>query len=115
MSPADTDPIPITVTTYPITYTYAEYQLLTAYGLASIFAVLCAVIGLYAFYANSASYQNLFSSFIRATTGHQVHRVLDTDSSGADPLPKHQARARIAIGTMRRRSPLWQSQSREVQ
>ena len=100
-SKSDTKPIPVTVTTYPITYTYAAWELLLAYGLAFLFTLLCAAIGSYAFLRNDASYQNAFSSFIRATSGHEVHAMLGPDSNGADPLPADLARAKISMSTTR--------------
>ena len=98
-SKSATESIPITVTTYPITYKYAAYELLMPYGLALFFAVLCAAIGSYAFLRNHASYRNAFSSFIRATSGHEVHAMLGSDSNGADPLPRDLAKVKISMGT----------------
>ena len=98
-SKSETDPIPITVISYPITYKYAAYELLMPYGLALFFALLCAAIGSFAFFRNGASYHNAFSSFIRATSGHGVHAMLGSDSNGADPLPHDLAKVKISMGT----------------
>ena len=97
--PSQAELVPVTVTTYPITYTYAEWQLLTAYGLAFLFALLCTVLGSYAFFINGASYQNVFSSFLRATSGHEIHAMVDSSGDGADPLPKSLAKAKIQMGS----------------
>ena len=102
-SKSETNPTPITVTTYPITYKYVAYELLMPYGLALFFALLCAAIGSYAFFRNHASYRNAFSSFIRATSGHEVHAMLVSDSNGADPLPDDLARVQISMGTTGRK------------
>jgi hypothetical protein len=67
------------------------------YGLALFFALLCAVIGSYALFRNHASYHNAFSSFLRATSGHEVHAMLGSDSNGADPLPDDLARVKISM------------------
>lgn len=91
--------VPVTTTTYPITYTYSPMDLLLPYGLALGAALLCAAIGSYAFFVNNASYQNIFSSFLRATSGHETHALLDPISDGSDPLPKHLGKLRITVGS----------------
>jgi hypothetical protein len=71
---------------------------LLPYGLAFFFALLCAAAGLYAFFVTGASYQNIFSSFVRATSGHDVHQFIDAESDGADPLPSKLAKATVVMG-----------------
>ena len=69
------------------------------YGLAFFFALLCAILGSFAFFSNHAAYHNVFSSFIRATSGHEYHAMLGSNSHGADPLPADLAKVRVLMGT----------------
>jgi hypothetical protein len=67
--------------------------------LAFVFALLCAVIGSYAFFINHATYHNVFSSFVRATSVHEVHAMLSSESNGADPLPADLAKIKISMNS----------------
>ena len=51
--------VPVEVFTWPNTYEYAMSDLLFPYGAAFICASICSAVGLYAFFVNGASYQNL--------------------------------------------------------
>jgi hypothetical protein len=92
------------VNTWPITYVYAALDLLLAYGVAFLCALSCSAVGLYAFYVNNASYQNLFStSYIRATNDIDIRSKTEAGDDGADPLPKAFARSHIAVSDQKQR------------
>ena len=72
-----------------------------AYGVAFLCALSCSAIGLYAFYVNNASYQNLFSTYIRATIDSAIRSQTQSGDDGADPLPKTLAKFYVAFGSHR--------------
>lgn len=76
------------VTTWPATYAYSRSDLLVPYGIAILCALICSVVGLHAFFHNQGSYQNVFSTFIRATNNSALRRQTEAGDSGSDPLPK---------------------------
>jgi len=88
----------VTVTSYPVTYVYNQFDLLLPYGLSFLFALICSTIGLHAFVVNHASYQNLFSTFLRAMKGSELWSSVDPGDSGADPLPQGLARSKVMMG-----------------
>lgn len=92
------DLIPVEVTTFPVTYVYTCADLLLAYGIAFLCAFCCSIIGLRAFLDNEASYQNLFSTYLRATNTVALRSRIDAEDTGSDPLPKALARTEIALG-----------------
>lgn len=92
------DFVPVVVNTWPVTYIYAASDLLLAYGVAFLCALSCSAIGLYAFYVNNASYQNLFSTYVRATNDSDIRSQTEAGDDGADPLPKAFAISRVALG-----------------
>lgn len=85
-------------TSFPVTYVYIRADLLLAYGIAFLCALCCAIIGLRAFLDNEASYQNLFSTYLRATNTVALRSRMDAEDTGSDPLPKALARTEIALG-----------------
>jgi hypothetical protein len=85
------------VNTWPVTYVYAALDLLLAYGVAFLCALSCSAVGLYALYVNNASYQNLFSTYIRATNDLGIRSQTEVGDDGADPLPKAFARSHVAL------------------
>jgi hypothetical protein len=91
------DLIPVEVTTYPIPYVYDDETLLIAYGVALVSNVLCCAVGLYAFFVNHASYQNLFSTFLRATNNAAIRALIVSDDNGADPIPKDLGKVKISM------------------
>ena len=91
------DNLPVQVTSYPITYVYDAEALLLAYGIAFVCSVACCAVGLYAFFVNHASYQNLFSTFVRATNDAELRSLISSNDDGADPLPKSLSRAEISM------------------
>jgi hypothetical protein len=87
----------VEVSSYPVTYSYSISGLLIPYGSAFLCALGCSIVGLYAFFANNASYQNLFSTYLRATKDSEFDSRVYAGDSGADPLPQPLARSRIAM------------------
>lgn len=90
--------MPATVNTWPVTYVYTASGLILAYGVAFLCALSCSAVGLYAFYVNNASYQNLFSTYIRATVDSAIRLQTQSGDDGADPLPKSLASFYVAFG-----------------
>jgi hypothetical protein len=50
------------------------------------------------FSINNASYQTLFSTYMRAIGDLEVRSQTVADDNGADPLPKAFARSHVALG-----------------
>ena len=96
--------VPVTVNTWPVTYVYTASGLILAYGVAFLCALGCSAVGLYAFYVNNASYQNLFSTYIRATVDSAIRLQIQSGDDGADPLPKTLAKFYVAFGGHRESS-----------
>lgn len=95
-------PVPVTAVTYPISYHYDPFDLPLPYGLSLLFTLICAGIGLRAFFLNDhASFQNLFSTYLRATSGLDIKGLVPVGDTGADPLSKSIAKARIVVGEER--------------
>jgi hypothetical protein len=70
--------------------------LFITYGLALLSALACSIIGLYAFSANhKSSYQNTFSTFLRATNKMDVRSKIERSDAGGDPLPKRLGKADV--------------------
>lgn len=85
------------VTTWPVTYIYSASGLLIPY-LVALFCALCtSVVGLRAFVKNGGSYQNLFSTYLRAADGSFDLSLVETDDVGLDPLPKTLARQKLTL------------------
>lgn len=91
------DFVPVTVTTFPITYIYTKADLLLAYGIAFSCALCCVIMGLRAFLTNNASYQNLFSTYLRATNSLSLRSRIDPGDTGSYPMPKILAHMGIAL------------------
>lgn len=91
------DHVPTQVTTYPVKYVYSKSELLIPYGVSLACALCCAIVGMYAFQINDASYQNIFSTFLRATNGAWARECISPDDEGADPLPKSLAKIRLGL------------------
>lgn len=95
----EADLISVEHETWPLTYVYEPRDLLLAYGLSLLCAACCTIMGLHAFWVNHASYQNLFSTFLRTTKNDTALSFVICDyDSGADPLPKELAKTRVSIG-----------------
>ncbi|KAF7187316.1 hypothetical protein HII31_11404 [Pseudocercospora fuligena] len=91
-------PVAVTSSTHPISYVYNQQDLWLAYGLCLVSTLLCAGIGTRAFVANDhASFQNMFSTYLRATGDAELRAIVPIDDTGADPLAKNIAKARIMM------------------
>lgn len=88
----------MTVYTAPNTYVYDSFDLLLAYGVGILSTILCAIVGLHAFIVNDASYQNTFSTFLRATKDEDFQAVREPHDSGADPLPSALKKIKFTFG-----------------
>ncbi len=93
------------VTSYPITYVYKPRDLFLAYGLSLLCTLACSIIGVHALWINNASYQNIFSTFVRVTGDRELHSLTDENDHGADPVPKALAEAKIIMEESARRMP----------
>jgi hypothetical protein len=91
------EPVNITVSYTRNIYSYSSRNLLLSYGVALSLTLLASLAGCLAIFFNRASYTNKFSTIMRTTAGFE-DLVHETDRTGADPLPKHLAKARIHIG-----------------
>ncbi|KAM0473884.1 hypothetical protein ACHAPX_007932 [Trichoderma viride] len=77
-------------------YVYSPRNLYIAYG-TGIFATLVIVaIGLFCINKASQSYGKSFSTILRTTRNAELSRLIDvSETSGAEPLPKHLADMRL--------------------
>lgn len=91
------EPVNITVSYTRNIYSYSQRNLLLSYGVALSLTLLASLAGCTAIFFNRASYTNKFSTIMRTTAGFE-DLVHESDRTGADPLPKHLARARIDLG-----------------
>jgi hypothetical protein len=89
--------VPVQVETWPITYVYSPLDLFIAYGASFIAAIICTAIGMRAFFTNNASYQNMFSTYVRATNQAGLGLYVHGDDAGEDPLPKTLGEAEVEI------------------
>jgi hypothetical protein len=87
----------VAVTTWPVTYIYSASGLLIPYFVALFCALCTSVVGLRAFVKNGGSYQNLFSTYLRAADGSFDLSLVETDDVGLDPLPKTLARQKLTL------------------
>lgn len=91
------EPVNVTQSHTRNTYSYSQKNLLISYGTALFCTLLGSIAGCIAIYWNGASYTQKFSTILRTTTGLGPV-VAENDRSGADPLPKYLARARVNLG-----------------
>ena len=54
-------------------------------------------MGFYAFFANDASYQNLFSTYLRATNDLDIRSHITPGDAGCDPLPEALAKTAVTL------------------
>ncbi|QDS72737.1 hypothetical protein FKW77_003922 [Venturia effusa] len=78
-------------------YVYTWWRLVAPYISALVLSVLATAIGSWAMLANGMSYTQNFSTVLRTTrNAYMQDAVLHAmDSTGADPLPKHIAKAKV--------------------
>jgi hypothetical protein len=80
-------------------YVYSPGDLWLAYGIAAAATFTCMVIGMYAMLQNGGGYQTVFSTFLRVTRDEDLLKLIDHTDSGAEPLPKDLAKARLVLAT----------------
>ena len=80
-----------------MTYVYAKSDLLLAYGISIFCTLVCAAVGFYAFFANDASYQNMFSTYLRATNDLDIRSHISPGDTGCDPLPEALAKTAVTL------------------
>ncbi|SLM36096.1 hypothetical protein LPUS_05530 [Lasallia pustulata] len=91
-------PVPVTAVLTINAYVYHPYDLYLAYGLSILFTSICLGIGMAALFRNGQSYSNNFSTVLRSTRNPDLdHLLLETEMSGADPLPEGLGRAVLSL------------------
>jgi hypothetical protein len=93
------DFIPVEAETWPITYVYDRKDVFLAYGVSLLATLACALVGLRAFGINNGSYQNLFSTYLRATSEAGLASYIEEMDSGDDPLPKPLSEAKVRMSS----------------
>ncbi|TLD39104.1 hypothetical protein E2P81_ATG00091 [Venturia nashicola] len=96
--------VPATASTTKVTfnspqnrYVYTWWRLVAPYVAALALSILATAIGSWAMLANGMTYTHSFSTVLRTTKNADIQDTLlvGMDSTGADPLPKHIAKAKI--------------------
>ena len=78
-------------------YDYDPRDLWIAYGIAAGSSLFCVIFGAYAILRNGATYQNVFSTFLRTTRDQALQNLIDPSDNGAEPLPKDLAEVNITL------------------
>lgn len=78
-------------------YDYDPRDLWIAYGIAAGSSLFCVIFGIYAIWCNGATYQNVFSTFLRTTRDQTLQNLIDPSDNGAEPLPKDLAEVNITL------------------
>ncbi|KAI0188303.1 hypothetical protein EV127DRAFT_343074, partial [Xylaria flabelliformis] len=89
--------IPVTITTYPLTYRYKRRDPWISYGSGILVALVVTSIGINSVMMNSASYSAKFSTSMRVVKNVGLHHLLKDDDDGSDQIPKTLAKARVKI------------------
>ena len=78
------------ITTWSNTYVYQQQDLLLAYSISFLVSLICCILGLHSFYRNGSSFQNNFSTYIRAaeSSNFDIRATVSPGDTGADPLSK---------------------------
>lgn len=88
-----------------VSYLYNSFDLILTYSLAFIATTISVMFGLYASLLNRGSYQNRFSTFIRATRDdRQLRNYINQEDQAADPRPKAFTTATVQITGQVKRS-----------
>ena len=90
-------PVNVTAVLTKNTYVYHPFDLYLAYSLGILFTSICLVIGMAALFRNGQSYSNSFSTVLRVTRNPDLDRLVETETSGADPLPEELERAVLSL------------------
>lgn len=80
-------------------FVYKPRDLWLSYGIAAAAAFLCIATGGFAMWRNGGCYQTAFSTFVRATRDEDVSRLIVPTDSGAGPLPKDLAEAKLVLAS----------------
>lgn len=91
------EPVQVSVYPWEVAYIYTGSGLLLAYGISMLCTLVCAIVGLYAFFINDASYQNVFSTFLRAINDLDTRSHISVGDKGSDPLPKDLAKTTVTL------------------
>ena len=67
---------------------YQEKDLIVAYGMAFGASLICCVLGMLSYGMNGNSFQNNFSTYIRAAEGSNFRASVSPGDTGAGPLPR---------------------------
>ena len=86
----------VTTTTPDNIYSYHPFDVLLAYALAISFALLANILGLFAYFANDASYDNSFSSIAFTTHGIHISGLSAHEKLGELPLDPKVARRKLS-------------------
>ncbi|KAL2426713.1 hypothetical protein ABEF95_012020 [Exophiala dermatitidis] len=86
--------------TFQPQFVYQPRTLLVTYGVSTLFAFICVVMGVHALLHNGASYTNSFSTIVRVTRDPSFSRLIadEGDLQGAEPVPRHIREAEIRLG-----------------
>ena len=68
-------------------------------------SLICCVLGIHSFYKNGTSFQNNFSTYIRAAQGSDLdlRDFVAVGDTGGDPLPMRLGEKTITIAARQRR------------
>ncbi|KAI0860387.1 hypothetical protein F4860DRAFT_479665 [Xylaria cubensis] len=89
--------IPVTITTYPLTYRYKRRDLWISYGTGILVTLVVTLIGITSVMMNSASYSAKFSTSMRVVKNIGLHHLLKDDDDGWDEIPQTLARSCVKI------------------
>lgn len=88
LDPAQAAPVPVTVTSFPLTYQYGPEDLWIAYGCAILATLIASLVGVQAIWGIGSSYSSKFSTVARITRDTDLCQMLVDRDDGSDPLPK---------------------------
>ncbi|KAI1367907.1 hypothetical protein F5Y08DRAFT_336182 [Xylaria arbuscula] len=89
--------IPVTVTTYPLTYDYDAKDLWTAYGISTAIALIATIFGAKSVIMNNASFSLKFSTGMRIVKISGLYHLLDDKDDGSGDVPRELARTKLRL------------------
>jgi len=91
-------PTNVTISVPRNLYVYSPRNIWISYGLAILFAILGALLGMAALLTNSAAFTNSFSTILRVTGYADLSTIVGAnDTFGAAPLPKQLKQAKLSV------------------
>ncbi|KKK23717.1 hypothetical protein AOCH_006792 [Aspergillus ochraceoroseus] len=88
--------INVTVYQNQTKYSYAQRNLLIAYGVAVVVSLLCVIAGFLTMVDNGFAFTDSFSTILRATRNSDFDDIVPVAATtGADPLPRSVAKTRV--------------------